>query len=58
MSRAAFPMRTLADLRKMTLRALDQYIAELRVRAEVLGGPAQKATRKHLAVAEKERASR
>jgi hypothetical protein len=34
----------------MTLRELDQYVAELRMR-----GPAQKATRKRLVVAERAR---
>ncbi|HEX2879805.1 MAG TPA: hypothetical protein VHO25_09765 [Polyangiaceae bacterium] len=58
MSRAAFPPKTTSELRDMSLSELEQYIGELRLRAQVLRGPARKATEKRLATAEKERASR
>jgi hypothetical protein len=58
MSRAAFPPKTRSELRDMSLSELEQYIGELRLRAQVLRGPARKATEKQLATAEKERASR
>jgi hypothetical protein len=58
MSRAAFPLRTITDLRRMALPELDRYIEELRDRVRWLGGPAQKATQKRLAQALKQRAAR
>lgn len=48
-------MKSLSELRRLSLSELDQYIAILRSRLVGLRGPALKSTTKLIAVAERER---
>jgi len=57
MPRAAFPMKSVSELRRLSPPELDHYIATLRSRLTWLRGPALKSTTKLLAVAERERAT-
>jgi hypothetical protein len=55
MPRAAFSMKSLSELRSMTLTELDRYISTLHTRIQWLRGPALKSTNKLLEVAKRER---